>query len=75
MESPVIFYVCAVIDNVTGVQVNTIIANTGEPAPDGCRLVELPDGYVWNGTEMVPMPAPVEETQVEENPVEVSSGN
>jgi hypothetical protein len=47
--------ICAVIDNTTNAQVNVIVAEPTDLAPDGCRLVEIPDGYFWNGTEMAPM--------------------
>lgn len=59
--------VCAVIDNDTNAQVNVIVAEPTDPAPDGCRLVEIPEGCFWNGADMVPMPLPVE--------TEITDGN
>lgn len=50
--------VCAVIDCVTNTQINLIVADLNDPPPDGCYLVEIPDGYFWNGTAVVPMPLP-----------------
>lgn len=39
---------CAVIDLQTNKQLNFIVAEETDIAPDGCKLVELPDGYYWN---------------------------
>lgn len=47
--------VCAVINNATNEQVNLIVASPTDPAPNGCRLVELPVGFKWNGIEAVPV--------------------
>lgn len=57
--------ICAVIDNATGEQVNTIVADPSDLPPDGCRLVEIPEGFYWDGSAVVPVPPP---------PVEVSDG-
>ena len=46
---------CAVIDNQTNEQINFIVAQATDPAPDGCRLVEIPDGYYWDGSNVVEM--------------------
>ena len=54
---------CAVIDIATNEQVNWIVAEPTDVAPDGCRLVEIPDGYFWDGKAVSPIP------------VEVSNGN
>jgi hypothetical protein len=51
---------CAVIDLATNEQVNLIVADPSELPPDGCRLVELPEGFYWNGTAVVPVEVPVE---------------
>ena len=40
------------------VLLNTIIANTADTAPDGCRLIEIPDGYYWDGAKVSLMPEP-----------------
>ena len=58
--------ICAVIDRATGAQINTIVADSSDPPPDGCRLVEIPDGYYWDGTAVAPMPPP---------PIDVSDGD
>lgn len=50
--------ICAVIDCATGVQVNLIVADSSDPPPDGCRLVEIPEGYYWDGTDVVLIPVP-----------------
>lgn len=54
---------CAVIDLQTNQQVNFILAYPTDPAPEGTKLVEIPDGYYWDGQ------------QVSLIPVEVISGN
>jgi hypothetical protein len=45
--------ICAVIDNKTNQQVNLIVAEVTDLPPEGCRLVEIPDGFYWNGTDVV----------------------
>lgn len=40
--------VMAVIDNNSNEQVNLIVAEPGDSPPDGCYLVEIPPGYVWD---------------------------
>ena len=51
---------CAVCQLSDGLVVNTIIADPGDPAPDGCQLVEIMAGqacdigWYWTGTEFVP---------------------
>lgn len=40
--------VCAVIDNATNEQVNLIVAEPTDLAPNGCRLVEISPGYCWD---------------------------
>ena len=45
--------ICAVIDNLTNKQINTIVAEITDVPPDGCRLVEIPDGFYWNGNEII----------------------
>ena len=47
----------AVIDNQTNEQVNFIVAEATDLAPDGCRLVEIPDGFYWNGSAVVEVPS------------------
>ena len=47
--------ICAVIDNETNTLVNLIIAEPTDLPPDNCRLVEMPDGYYWNGSNVVPI--------------------
>jgi len=54
---------CAVIDLQTNQQVNFIIAEITDLTPSGTKLVEIPDGYYWDGQ------------QVSLIPVEVISGN
>lgn len=43
---------CAVIDIETNQQVNIIIAEPTDLAPFGCRLVEIPEGYYWDGQQV-----------------------
>lgn len=45
---------CAVIDCVTGEQVNLIVADPSDPPPDGFFLVEICEGHYWNGAAVVP---------------------
>jgi hypothetical protein len=40
--------VCAVIDLQTNKLVNTIVASASDLAPDGCYLIEIPEGYYWD---------------------------
>ena len=48
--------ICAVI-NSNNELVNTIIAESTDLPPDGCTLVEIPDGYYWDGKQisLIPM--------------------
>lgn len=45
--------VCAVINNETGQLVNTVVAEPTDVVPDGFSLVEIPEGYFWNGSAVV----------------------
>jgi len=54
--------ICAVIDDRNQL-VNTIIAEPTDEPPIGCRLVEIPDGYYWDGSSVVTIPVPVGEAQ------------
>lgn len=47
--------ICAVIDT-NNLIVNVIVAEPTDLAPDGCTLVEIPDGYYWDGTQISIMP-------------------
>jgi len=47
--------ICAVIDNTTNEQVNLIVADISDLPPDGCRLVEMPEGFMWSGADVVPV--------------------
>lgn len=42
-----------VIDNQTNQQVNFVVADSPNVAPDGCHMIEIPDGYYWNGSAVV----------------------
>ena len=46
---------CAVIDNQTNQQINFIVAEATDFAPEGCFLVEVLEGYYWNGSSVVLM--------------------
>ena len=46
--------ICAVIDG-NNQLVNTIVADSTDPAPDGCILVEIPDGFYWDGSQVKPI--------------------
>lgn len=46
---------CAVID-AQGTAVNFIIAEPTDPAPEGCTLMEIPDGFYWDGSAVSPIP-------------------
>lgn len=37
--------ICAVINLETNQIINTIVANESDLAQDGCKLLEIPDGY------------------------------
>lgn len=39
---------CAVIDLQTNEQINFIIAEVTDPAPDGYKYVEIPNEHYWN---------------------------
>jgi hypothetical protein len=41
---------CAVIDLQTNKQLNYIVAEKTDVAPNGCKLVEIPNGYYWDET-------------------------
>lgn len=46
--------ICAVIDNVTNKLVNTIVAEVTDLAPDGCRLLEVSEGFYWGNGQLLP---------------------
>ena len=46
---------CAVIDNATNEQVNWVVADVTDPPPDGCHLVEIPEGFYWDGAAVMPI--------------------
>lgn len=46
--------ICAVIDLNTNKQVNIIVADPSDIAPNGCKLIEIPEGCYWNGSEVIP---------------------
>jgi hypothetical protein len=48
--------VCAVIDLATNQQVNIIVAEPTIEPPIGCKLVEIPAGYYWDGAQVSPVP-------------------
>jgi len=50
--------ICAVIDS-NNQLVNTIVAEPTDLAPDGCTLVEIPDGYYWDGVKVSLIPVVV----------------
>jgi len=50
--------VCAVIALDTNECVNMIVAEPTDLPPENCRLVEIPDGYYWDGQQVAPMPTP-----------------
>jgi len=39
---------CAIIDLETNEQVNFVLVDPNALAPDGCKYVEIPDGYYWD---------------------------
>ena len=51
--------ICAVID-FNNQLVNTIVADPTDFAPNGCTLVEIPDGYYWDGIQVSPIPLVVD---------------
>jgi hypothetical protein len=54
--------ICAVIDNVTNKLVNTIVAEVTDLPPEGCRLLEVPEGMIWDeGVADFVTPPPAEE--------------
>jgi len=48
--------ICAVINNLTNELVNIIIAEVTIEPPIGCYLVEIPDGYYWDGQQVSVIP-------------------
>ena len=46
--------ICAVIDS-NNQLVNTIVADSTDLAPDGCTLIEIPDGFYWDGLQVSPI--------------------
>ena len=50
---------CAVIDLQTNQQVNFILAYPTDPAPEGTKLVEIPDGYYWDGQQVSLIPVEI----------------
>lgn len=45
---------CAVIDVATQTLVNMIVAEATDPPPNGCVLVEIPDGCFWSNGAVRP---------------------
>jgi hypothetical protein len=39
---------CIVVNVQTNEIINRIIATETDPAPEGCKLIEIPDGYFWD---------------------------
>lgn len=48
--------ICAVIDLTTNQQINMIVAEATDPPYDNTKLVEIPDGYYWDGSQVSPIP-------------------
>jgi len=46
--------ICAVIDANNNL-VNIIIAEPTDLAPEGCILIEIPEGFYWNGLQVSPI--------------------
>jgi len=44
--------VCVILDD-QGVYQNTIMCELSDPIPDGWQMLEVPEGSVWNGTQVV----------------------
>lgn len=53
--------VFAVIDNETNQLVNSIIADHLIESLEGTRLVEIPEGFYWDGSAVVPIPIGVDD--------------
>jgi len=51
---------CAVIDG-NNQQINLIVADPTDAAPEGCTLVEIPPGMYWDGSQVSPKPVVPEE--------------
>lgn len=51
--------ICAVIDLVTNQQVNFIVAEPTDQPPKGCSLVEIPEGFYWDGKAVSLIPVEV----------------
>ena len=53
---------CAVID-ANNNMINFIVADPTDTPPDGCTLVEIPDGYYWDSVtaQVLIQPIPVAE--------------
>lgn len=48
--------ICLVINNETNEQINSIVADSNDPPPDGCRLVELISDMYWDGVQLTQIP-------------------
>lgn len=46
---------CAVIDS-NNQLINMIVADVNDLPPEGCVLVEIPDGMYWDGTKVSQIP-------------------
>jgi hypothetical protein len=53
--------ICAVIDLETNELVNTIVAEPTIEAPLGCKLIEIPENYYWDGQQVSRMPIGVDD--------------
>jgi len=49
---------CAVIDIETNQQINFIVADVTDLPNNGTYLVEIPDGYYWDGIQVSPTSIP-----------------
>ena len=54
--------ICAVIDLSLDRQVNTIVAEETDVPPEGCKLIAIPEGYVFinNRLELIPIEEPTD---------------
>lgn len=45
---------CVVLDS-QGQAINFIVADPTDVPPEGCTLVEIPEGFYWDGTQISPV--------------------
>ena len=52
--------ICAVIDSDNQL-INTIVAEPTDVPPIGCTLLEIPNGYYWDGSQISLIPIGIDD--------------